>query len=122
MHPQLNHAKLKELQSKEESKQSRWPFVAGILSRLKNLIVPSGEGGEIKYTPALRIYLAKDHGILTGKVCLNKSPVEVIADITCVYNSLYKAYLQIDNSCHISPNCYNVQKVCISIPLYCKLP
>ena len=115
MHPQLNHDKLKQLQSKEGSKHSLWSSVTGILSKFKNYVIPSSEG-ETKFSPplALRIYLSKYHKILTGKICTSKSPpTEVITDIIDIFNSLYKAYLQIDNISRLLPNKSDIQKVCI---------
>ena len=114
MHPQLNCDKLKQLQSKEGSKHSLWSSVTGIFSKIKNYVIPSSEG-ETKYLSplALRIYLSEHHKILTGKVCTSKSPTEVITDIIYIFNSLYKIYLQIDNSCRLLPNKSDIQKVCI---------
>ena len=113
MYPQLNHSKLRELQqSKEESKQSLWRSITGMFSKLKKYIVPSGESHS-KQLPALalKFYLSKHHGILTGKLPIHKSPVAVIADIIYVFNSLYKACLYIDYSSRYSPNNDDIQKV-----------
>ena len=116
MYPQLNHNKLKELQqSKEESKQSLWTSFTGMLSKLKNVFVSSGEDDSKHMhlpTLALRVYLSKHHRILTGKVFIKESPVEIIADIIDIFNSLHKAYLQIDSNCRALPNSDDVQKVC----------
>ena len=114
MHPQLDHDKLKQLQSKEGSKLSLWSSFTRIFSKIKNYVIPSGED-ETKYSPpfALRIYLSVHHKILTGKAYTSKSPTEIIADIIYIFNSLYKAYLQIDNNCRSLPNSCDIQKVCI---------
>ena len=117
MHPQLNHDKLKQLQSKEGSKhESIWSSVAGLFSKFKNYVIPSSED-ETKYSPALalKIYLSEHHKILTGKLCTSKSPTEVIADIIHIFNSLYKTYLQIDSSCRLLPNKSDIQKVLTQI-------
>lgn len=112
MYPQLDHNKMKELQSKEESKHSSWSFT-GILSKIKSYMVPSGEvKPKYLHAPlALRIYLANHQRFLTGKVDLNKNPVEVIMDIVYIFNSLYKAYLHIDDNCRLLPNNSDIQKV-----------
>lgn len=118
MYPQLNRNKLRELQqSKEESKQSLWKSITGMFSKIKNYIVPSG-ASHSKQLPslALKVYLSKHHEILTGKLPIHKSPVEVIADIIYVFNSLYKACLYIDYSSCYSPNNNDIQKV---ILLHC---
>ena len=121
MHPQLNRDKLKQLQSKEGSKHSLWSSVTGIFSKIKNYIIPSSED-ETKFPPplALRIYLSKYHKILIGKVCTSKSTTEVITDIIYIFNSLYKAYLQIDSSSRSLPNSHDIQKVCILL-FICKI-
>ena len=111
MHPQLNHNKLKQFQSKEGSKPSLWSSFTGILSKIKEYISSSSEG-EGKYLPplALRMYLSEHHNFLTGKRCENKSPIEIIADIIYIFNSLYKTFLQIDfNSWPFPRN--DIQKV-----------
>ena len=116
MHPQFDHDKLKQLQSKEGSKHSLWSSLTGIISKIKNYIIPSSED-ETKHSPALalRIYLSEHHKILTGIVYTSKSPIEVIVDIIYIFNSLYKAYLQIDNNPRLLPNSHDVQKVCINL-------
>ena len=116
MYPQLNHDKLKELQqSREGLKQSIWTSVTGMLSKIKNVFVSSGEDDSKHMhlpTLALRVYLSKHHRILTGKVSINESPVEIITDIIDIFNSLHKAYLHIDNNCRALPNSHDIQKVC----------
>ena len=116
MRPQLNHDKLKRLQSKEGSKHSLWSSFGGMLSKIKNYVIPSSED-ETKYSPglALRIYLSEHHKILTGKLCTSNSPIEIIANITCIFNSLYKTYLQIDNNYRLLPNKSDIQKVFVQI-------
>lgn len=114
MHPELNHNKLKELQqSKEESKQSLWKSFTGMLSKIKNFVVPSEDEVETKYfhALALRVYLSNHHRILTGKVHTKKSPVEIITDIIYRFNSLYKSYFHIDDSCRSFPSSSEIQKV-----------
>ena len=113
IYPQLNRNKLRELQqSKEESKQSLWRSITGVFSKLKNFIVSSGESHS-KQLPslALKVYLSRHHGILTGKFPIHKSPVGVIADIVYVFNSLYKACLHIDYNSRYLPNRDDIQKV-----------
>ena len=115
MHPQLNSDKLKQLQSKDEGlKPSVWGSVTGFFSKIKKYFIPSREG-DTKYLPpfALRIYLSKHQDYLIGKVHTSRSPIEVITDITDVFNSLYETYLLIDNSCRLLPSRSDIQKVCI---------
>ena len=117
MLPQFDHDKLKQLQSKEGSKHSLWSSFTGFFSKIfKNYIIPSSED-ETKHSPALalRIYLSEHHKMLTGKVYASKSPIEVIADIIYIFNSLYKTYLQIDNNSRLLPNSHDIQKVCINL-------
>ena len=118
MYPQLHPDKLKQLQSKEGSKHSIWSSFTGLLSKFKNLFIPSNEG-ETKYLPpfALRIYLSNHQKCLTGKVHASESPIEspieVITDIVYVFNSLHRTYLHIDSSCQLLPNRFDIEKVCI---------
>ena len=121
MYPQLNDKKLRELQqSKEESKQSLWKSFTGMFSKLKNYFVSSGESHSKHLPPfALRVYLFKYHEMLTGKLPIHKSPVEVFADIIYVFNSLYKASLHIDNSSRYWPDYDDIRKVRIIIIFHC---
>ena len=117
MYPQLHPDKLKQLQSKDEgSKHSIWSSFTGIFSKIKKFFIPSSEG-ETQYSPpfALKIYLSKYQEYLTGKVCINKSPIEVMTDIIDVFHSLYETHLQIDYSSRSLPNRSDIQKVCLFV-------
>ena len=99
MHPELDHAKLKEFQSKEESQQESWwkswKSFKGAVTKLVNRI-SSSDRSESKRLPIVKTYLAEYDKFITGKIKLNLNPVEVVDKIIYIVISL------LNNSFHIN--------------------
>ena len=88
MHPELDHAKLRELQQLQQPQQrSWWKSITGAVTKFINRM-SSSDKTESKRLPVVKTYLAQYHKFITGKNELNLSPVEVIDEIMYTVMSL----------------------------------
>ena len=102
MHPELNHDKLKELQSKEVSQQSLWKSItkfSGAIAKFIKSHVPSfSESENTKRLPIVKTYLEPYWKYITGEIDLNLNPVEVIDEIVYIIESLIKNSFSVESS------------------------
>ena len=100
MHPEIDHVKLKELQSKEESQQqSLWKSFKGALTKLMNRM-SSSDKDESKRLPIVKTYLSQYYEFITGKSNLNLSSVEVFDEIMHIVVSLLNNSFYSNGSYH----------------------
>ena len=100
MHPEVNHTKLKELQSNEESQQSSWwkfPTITGLLTKLKNRFA-SSDKSEFKRLPIVKTYLAQYYKFITGENSSTLNAVKVVHEIVYIIVSLMNSYFYVNNS------------------------
>ena len=115
MHPDLDYEKLKELQSKEESKPSLWKSLTGWVSKkIASFTTSSGERN-IKPFPVLNTFLRTYYDILTGRRPFRGSPITIMNDIIYIFNSLFKASYHYDVSHRHSYNNPHIKQVCLFI-------
>ena len=99
IHPELNHKKMKELQSKEDSQQSWWKSITTlpgtILKSIKNRITSSDEN-KFKYLPILTRYLTPYYKFITRETESNLNPLEVIDAIVYIFESLKKSFFNVE--------------------------
>ena len=101
MHPELNHDKLKELQSKEASQQPWWRSIAkfpGAVAKFIKSHVPSFSESETKRLPVVKTYLEPYCKFVTGETDLNLTPLEVIDEIVYTIESLIKNSFSVESS------------------------
>ena len=109
MHPEFNHDKLKELESKEgsqqpkeDSKQPWWKtFVSRGTEAVANLFksrATSSDGSEMKSLPAVKTYLAPYSKFITGEISTNLSPLEATNKIVYIIESLIKSYFNVESN------------------------
>ena len=99
MHPELNHDKLKELQSKEASQQSWWKSITkfpGAVAKFIKSHVPSFS--ETKHLPVVKTYLEPYCKFVTGETDLNLTPLEVVDEIVYTIESLIKSSFYVESS------------------------
>ena len=130
MRPELNHDKLKELKSKEDSQQSWWipKSFTKFAKFIKSRIISSDES-EFKHLPIVKTYLASYCKFITGEIDWNLTPVEVIDKIVYTIDSLIKCTFHVDSSqrCLLASDvkqvCKIVKKVIPeSCSLFCSCP
>ena len=95
MHPELDHEKLKRLQSKEESQRSWWKSFAGAVTKLINRMT-TFDKIEPKHLPIVKTYLAQYYKFITGESTMNLNLVEVADEI------MYTVVSLLNNSFYIN--------------------
>jgi len=119
MHPEVNHAKLKELQPNEESQQSWWKSLTGIPAAVSKFFknpLSSFDKSEFKHLPIVKIYLAQYYEFITGESTLSLNLIEVVDEIVFIIESLMKSYFRYDGSDHFLLN--SVVKKVSKLTLY----
>ena len=101
MHPELNHDKLKELQSKEDSQQSWWKSIAkfpGAVAKFIKNRVTSFTESDVKHLPIVKTYLEPYCQFITGENDLYLAPLEVIDEVVYIIESLIKNYFSVEGN------------------------
>ena len=99
MHPEINHAKLKELQSNEESQQLLWKSFTGVVTKFRNRFI-SSDKSELKHFPIVKTYLAQYCKFITGESSLTLNAVEVVHEIVYIIVSLMNSYFYVNHGYH----------------------
>ena len=99
IHPELNHKKLKELQSKEDPQQSWWKSITKLPGTVIKFIkshVTSSDESKFKHLPVLITYLTPYYKFITGETESNLNPLEVIDTILHIFESLIKSCFDVE--------------------------
>ena len=100
MHPDLDHDKLKQLQSKNDSHKSWFKELtkkAAVLTKFVRKHVTSSDIHESKQPPVVKIYLTPYCKFITGETSLNLNPLEAIDEIVYIIESLIKRYFFVES-------------------------
>ena len=120
MHPELDYSKLKESQTKQESKSSWWKSFTGWVSKkISNFTTPSGE--PVRSFPIVNAFLSTYYDILTGRRPFSGSPITILNDIVYIFNSLFKGsyHYNVSSQHHSFRNLYVKQvRTCMPILLH----
>ena len=101
MHPEYNHDKLKELQSKEDSQQSWWKSftrLPGAVAKFIRNRVTSFTESDVKHLPIVKPYLEPYCQFITGENDLYLVPLEVIDEVVYIVESLIKNHFSVEGS------------------------
>ena len=120
MHPELDHAKLKELQQPQQ--RSLWKSFTGALAKFISHI-SSSDKSEPKRLPVVKTYLAQYHEFITGKSKLNLSSVEVVKEIMFTVISLLNNSFYTNGSSFslLYSNIKLVRDIVLSCMIVCEL-
>ena len=108
MHPEFNHNKLKELESKEDSQQPKedskqpwWRIFSKGAEAVANFFknhATSSDGSEMKSLPVVKTYLVPYSKFITGEIRMNLSPLEATDEIVYIIESLIKSYFNVESN------------------------
>jgi len=114
MHPDLDYNKMKELESKQETKSSLWKSFTSRLTKIFTSFSTSSAEKNIKSFPVLKIFLSTYYDILTGRKPYRGSPITIMNDIIYIFSSLFKGCYHYDVSKqHYSNKNFHIKQVCM---------
>ena len=99
MHPELNHKKLKELQSRGDPHQSWWKSFTKLPGKVVEFIrryTTSSDESNFRHLPILKTYLTPYFKFITRESESNLSPLEVIDITVYIFESLINSYFKVE--------------------------